>query len=369
MQVQHCFNTLRKEGDSSIASLVLPSRSEHCITVLGKDPLIMNKALRAAAKELKASILNRFVFAGSSQYENYRKNMAVEDGRIAWLHGDSCREDDVSSMQAFAISGIRPVPVKINGREMGFTYEDEEARYCRLSGVHPENLAAGRPEEARAVFEIMKTALKKNGFLFTDTVRTWFSLSKLLEWYREFNVVRTTFFEEQGVFARLVPASTGIGAANQYGAALICDLLAVQPKTNRLSIKSVPSPLQAPAMNYKSSFSRAVEMKFPTHRVLFISGTASIDRHGKSAHTGNAARQIDLTMRVVEALLYSRNMTWNELFRGIAYFKNMDDRPLFDLYLRQHGIPTFSLAVAHRDICRSELLFEIELDAIKTESA
>lgn len=120
-------------------------------------------------------------------------------------------------------------------------------------------------------------------------------------------------------------------------------------------------------MHYKSSFSRAVEMEFLTHRVLFISGTASIDKDGKSAHSGDAARQIDLTMRVVEALLRSRRMTWNDLFRGIAYFKNMADRPLCDRYRREHGIPAFSLAAAHRDICRSELLFEIELDAVKTK--
>lgn len=358
---------LKNSGDPSVASLVLPSRAEHCITVSGKDTnVIMNRMLRGAARELKASILNRFVFAGASHYENYRKDMTAEDGRIAWLQGDASRDESIASMQAFAVSGTHSLPVKANGRELGFIYEDESARYCRLSGVHPENLNATKPEQARAVFEIMSTALKKNGFLFADTVRTWFSLGRLREWYQEFNSVRTAFFEENGVFEKMVPASTGIGAANQYGAALMCDLLAVQPKTSRVKIQSVPSPMQGPARNYKSSFSRAVEMAFPTHRVLLVSGTASIDKEGKSAQAGDPAGQIELTMKVAGTLLRSHGMDWNDLFRGIAYFKNMDDRRLFDLYRREHDIPGFSLAIAHRDICRSELLFEIEVDAIKT---
>ena len=123
--------------------------------------------------------------------------------------------------------------------------------------------------------------------------------------------------------------------------------------------------MQGSALNYRSSFSRAVELAFPTHRSLLVSGTASIDKDGQSAHAGDPALQIDLTMRVVEALLRSRNMDWNDLFRGIVYFKNMDDRIFFDRYCVNHDIPAFSLAVAHLDLCRKDLLFEIEVDAVK----
>lgn len=122
--------------------------------------------------------------------------------------------------------------------------------------------------------------------------------------------------------------------------------------------------MQGSALNYRSSFSRAVEMTFPTHRSLLISGTASIDMNGKSVHMDNCGRQIDRTMQVVKALLESRGMGWNDLFRGIAYFKNMSDRPLFDKYCFDNGIQKFPLAVAHTDICRNDLLFEIEVDAV-----
>jgi enamine deaminase RidA (YjgF/YER057c/UK114 family) len=356
---------IKTDDFSNVATLVLPSREEHYLAVCGKDALAMDRILRNATQERKAIPLNHFVFAGCGHYENYKKNISSSDGLITWLQGDACKDGEIYSMQCFAVSGINPTPITVHGRSIGFVYEDEHARYCRLNGVSPKNLSLSRAEQTREVFKIMNTGLLQHGFCFTDTVRTWLYLDKLLNWYNEFNIVRTAFFEENGIFVKMVPASTGIGAANQYGAALICDLLAVQPKTSKVKIESVESPMQGSALNYRSSFSRAVAMEFPTHRTLLISGTASIDKDGKSVHIGNPELQIDLTMRVVEAILKSRAMDWQDLVRGIAYFKNMSDLPLFDKYCKTHDIPKFPLAVAHTDICRDDLLFEIEVDATK----
>jgi enamine deaminase RidA (YjgF/YER057c/UK114 family) len=359
--------TIKTNGISDIATLLLPSHSEHCLTICGKNDLEMNRILSDAMQEREAVPLGRFVFAGCKHYENFRKNTSPSDAITTWLQGDACNDGEISSMQCFAVSGIKPMPVKVHGRSIGFVYEDEHARYCRLGGVSPENISLSRGEQTREVFEIMNAGLLQHGFRFTDTVRTWLYLDRLLDWYDEFNIVRTTFFEENGVFNKMVPASTGIGASNQYGAALICDLLAIQPKTSEVKIKSVKSPMQGSALDYKSSFSRAVEIAFPTHRNLLVSGTASIDMNGKSVHIGDCEKQIDLTMRVVEAILKSCDMGWNDLFRGIAYFKNMSDRTPFDKYCKDHDIPKFPLAVAHTDICRGNLLFEIEVDAMKVK--
>ena len=356
---------IKSNGVSNIATLVLPSRSEHCISVCDKDDMEMNRILLSEAQERDAIPLNRFVFAGCEHFANFKKNISHSDVILDWLQGDACKDGEISSMQCFAVSGTNPLEVKVRGRKIGYVYEDEHARYCRLGGVSPENLSLPRAEQTREVFENMKEGLVQHGFHFTDTVRTWLYLDRLLDWYKEFNIARTAFFEENGVFDKMVPASTGIGAANQYGAALVCDLLAIQPKTSEVKIKALESPMQGSALNYRSSFSRAVEMTFPTHRSLFVSGTASIDKDGRSVNIGNCGKQIGLTMQVVKAILESRGMGWADLFRGIAYFKNMSDRPLFDKYCKDHHIPKFPLAVAHADICRGDLLFEIEVDAVK----
>ena len=50
----------------------------------------------------------------------------------------------------------------------------------------------------------MDEALQANGFKFIDTVRTWIYLDDLLEWYDDFNAVRTRYFNETGIFEQMV---------------------------------------------------------------------------------------------------------------------------------------------------------------------
>ncbi len=347
----------KTHSHADIATLTLPTHSEHCITVQASGHWKMDALLRQAVEQCSATLLSRFVFAGTHHYEG------SED--TVWLQGDACDDGDLYSMQAVALSGLDPQPVSFNGREIGFTYEDASASYCRLRGIIPQDLSASRTDQTRSAFETMNTALRLNGFKFTDTVRTWIYLDRLLDWYDDFNAVRTVFFEETGIFDAMVPASTGIGAANQFDSAIMMDILAVRPKNDSLKIQEVVSPLQNPALDYKSSFSRAVEMAYPTHKNLLISGTASIDPDGATVYLDNPEKQIRLTLDVVLAILESRGMGWGDLFRGIAYFKDMAYKPVYEKIAIELGIPRFPLAISHADVCRHDLLFEIEVDAVK----
>jgi enamine deaminase RidA (YjgF/YER057c/UK114 family) len=351
--------------DTEIATLSLPTHAEHCITVQSSGTLEMSRSLRRAAADCDATVLSQFVFAGTHHYEEFRAAEETADWPVVWLQGDACKKGDIYSMQGVALSGLNPKPIQMSGRDMGFVYEDEYARYCRLRGVIPQNLEVSRSEQTRSAFKTIELALRQNGFEFTDVARTWIYLDDLLEWYDEFNVVRTQFFNETGIFDHMVPASTGIGAANQYGAAIMMDVLAVQPKSDDLLIQEIPSPLQNPALDYKSSFSRAVEMAYPTHRNILISGTASIDPDGATVHLDDAEKQIRLTMDVVHAILTSRGMGWDDLFRGIAYFKNIADLETYRKVADELEIPPFPLAISHADVCRDDLLFEIEVDAVQ----
>lgn len=349
--------------DTDTATLRLPAHAEHCITVQsGRN---MNSLLRKTAEDLNASILSQFVFAGNQHYPEFIAETGNAGWPVVWLQGDACKDGGMYSMQAVAMSGIKLTPVRLNGRDAGFTYEDSYARYCRLRGVLPQDVRASRAEQTRSAFETMHAALNANGFEFTDTVRTWIYLDRLLDWYGDFNTVRTQYFNETGIFNHMVPASTGIGAGNPFGAAITMDVLAVQPKTDRLKIQEIASPLQNPALNYKSSFARAVEMAYPTHKNVLISGTASIDPEGRTVFQDDPEKQIRLTLDVVNAILESRGMDWSDLFRGIAYFKEMDYLPIYRRVAGELGIPRFPLAVSHADVCRHDLLFEIEVDAVK----
>jgi len=255
--------------------------------------------------------------------------------------------------------------LKLGGVIAGTFFEDDEAEYCYLGGVLPEDSRATRMEQARSVFERLESLLSQTGMTFANVVRTWLFLDDLLDWYGDFNTVRTQFFKERDVFGGLVPASTGIGAANPQHAALVSGAIAMKPKHAGVRAFAVPSPLQCPALDYRSSFSRAVEIEYPDHRQLLISGTASIHPDGRSAHLGDVEKQIDLTVRVCEAILESRGMDWSDVTRMIAYFKDMNDVTRFPVYCEQQGLPRLPLVCCHAAVCRDNLLFEIELDAAK----
>ena len=57
-------------------------------------------------------------------------------------------------------------------------------------------------------------------------------------------------------------------------------------------------------------------------------------------------------------------MSHSDVTRANAYFKYTKDAPAFKGYCEKYGLPASRIVVAHNDICRNELLFEIEVDAI-----
>jgi len=339
--------------------------SVSCITINDAADPHAGSIIRNEAERLEAVILNQFVFADNNQYSASFKKIFPEGAPVTCLNHNAPDGKGIFSAQAIALSGMQNAgPVKADGRNIGLVFEDNYARYCFLGNVFAQNVNRSRSEQAEIVFETFAKAMAEHGFKYTETVRTWFFIDHILDWYDEFNKVRTGFFNKTGIFEKTVPASTGVGIGNPHGAALIGSLFAVQPKNGQVIIQAVPSPMQESALNYQSSFSRAIELEFPAHRSLLISGTASISKDGATAFPDDVVSQIDLTMRVAEALLQSRKMSWKNLFRGIVYFKHPDHLQPFEAYCRKHDVPSSHLAVAFADRCRDGLHFEIELDAL-----
>ncbi|WP_232767363.1 translation initiation inhibitor [Geminisphaera colitermitum] len=273
-----------------------------------------------------------------------------------------------------------------NGAVRGARWETPGARYLLLGALTPPDIGATCADQSAGVWRRLKATLEAQGFALTDLVRTWFFNNRILDWYGDFNRVRTAFFNENAIFGSLVPASTGVGAANAVGAALMLDALAVAPKNGShngsrndvaaVNVSLVPSPLQCPANDYKSAFSRAVEIAESAGaggtgegggRHLLVSGTASIEPGGRTAHVGDLDAQIDLSLRVVAAILESRGMGWTDVSRAILYFPDISWMPRFEARRAALGLPPIPGIYAHCDICRDDLLFEIELDAWKAK--
>ena len=158
-------------------------------------------------------------------------------------------------------SGVRVLTR--SGRPTAVTWSDDDADYCLQAGVLPPDLAAPRGEQAAAVFREMEGILAEAGMTFANVVRTWLYIDDVCDWYGEFNAARSAFFELRDVFNTFLPASTGIGCANLDGAAITAGAFSMKPKREGVRAEIVESPLQAPAMAYKSSFSRAAEWITP----------------------------------------------------------------------------------------------------------
>ena len=214
-------------------------------------------------------------------------------------------------------------------------------------------------------FMLMADIIRDHGISYKELVRTWLYVDNILDWYNTLNKVRNDFYRHEGIFDGLIPASTGIGLGNVYNKCILVNALCIKGQDTDDMIRMVDSPLQCSATDYKSSFSRGVEIKHLTSSRLLVSGTASISAGGYTLHTGSVKRQIDHTMKVVRALLKEENYEWENIVRAIAYFKKPEDIKYFRDYCLENDIDISYMLTVGGTICRDDLLFEIELDAVK----
>jgi len=283
---------------------------------------------------------------------------------VFWVEGASCTGEKIAGVQAFVVGKtVELQRLTVGGRVVGTVFSDGGARHCLLGGILPPNLTLARPEQVRELFADATSALAGAGFSYGDLARTWFYNNNILAWYDDFNHVRTGFYRSQHFATGSLPASTGISARNPRGAALTFGGWAVVPNSSDATVREVASPLQCPAPAYGSSFSRAMEIVSGGRRRVLVSGTASIAPGGKTVWLGDTAKQIELSMDVVEAILKSRGLGFGDVTRATAYFKHAVDLQLFENWCARRELTKMPVIPVHSDICRDELLFEIELDA------
>lgn len=347
-------------GLKEIAATVKPGPEDDLGSLLAR--------LHASLQELDAQILEMRIFgsvptAGSAA-ARLPEIFGPVDWPVTWLQGADCGGGSMAGVQVHAVAGCAVTTLRHDGRPVGRIFEDEYARHCILGNVRSPEPARSREDQTRDTIEQLVDGLSAAGMDIHDLVRTWFFISDILGWYPAFNGVRSEIYAAQGVFDRFVPASTGIGAENGDGTALVASARAMRPKSGDARVRAVASPLQCPAMDYGSSFSRAAEVTVPGRRSLFVSGTASIDTSGATTHLGNVEGQIEQTLEVVGAILDARGMDFGDVVRGNAYFRHPGDAVRLSGAAVRHGLPLSRIVVSQNDVCRDDLLFELEIDAL-----
>lgn len=339
--------------------------------VSSEAPAATVARLAAILRMKQATIVRQEVFcvAGMEPEARCALHEALGPGEwpVMWVEVAGIDGTPLAGIHTLAVSDTPVEAIQVNGCTVGSAFTDGEARHVLLAGLHPDDGGRPGPTQARQVFENLERALRPSGMTCTHLIRTWLFLDDILAWYTPFNKVRTEFYQQRRAPHDVLPASTGIGLRNPAGTALVAGAWAARGLNGPFTAQEISSPLQGPPEAYGSRFARAVELVSGGLRRVLISGTASITRDGRSAHQGDMSGQIELTMNVVQEILASRQMSFADVTRATAYIKRPLDAPVFDTWLADHGLRASPvLIVTPATICRDELLFEIEVDAVSS---
>ena len=327
-------------------------------------------AIRSTLAAAGARILQERVFAARDAAEALAPIRAkaygdLDDGTPpAWLAVAPGLTGPLAGVQVHAVrSAQKPRLLQLNGSFCGRALRCGGGEFLALSGLTaPE--AGDAPRQARAMFEKAEAILRQAGGDMRSVVRTWVWLGDILSWYGDFNRVRNEFFLERGLLngkpgGDRLPASTGIGIGPAATARCALDVVAVlgaEPSAQFLRAAG----RQDSAFKYGSAFSRASRTRTPAGEAVFVSGTAAINADGVTQFVGDCDGQIRMTLDNVRAVLRETQCDDRDVVHAIAYCKTPAVEQAFQKVRRKLPWPWVVMIC---DICRDDLLFEVEATA------
>jgi enamine deaminase RidA (YjgF/YER057c/UK114 family) len=235
----------------------------------------------------------------------------------------------------------------------------DEAR-CYASGLY------GQGEDAyaqtTAMFEAAEDLLRQSGMDFRDVVRTWIHLREMDRDYGDLNRARRVFFDARGIDPS--PASTGIGGGPAAEGHDLCLSVYAVKAESPLVRTVMTSPTLNEANSYGADFVRGLKAMEANKVVLHVSGTASIDEAGRTAHPGDFDAQADRMLTNVAALLEGQGASFRDIVSAVTYLKRPADAQRLREKLRDAGYEGFPNVLVRAPICRPELLCETEAMAV-----
>jgi enamine deaminase RidA (YjgF/YER057c/UK114 family) len=290
----------------------------------------------------------------------------LDDGlEPSWLLVPEGINGRIAGVQVHAVAGSRPPELlRLDNVPCGRVFRQPgKGGYMTLSNISA--LEQTQPvKQARLVFEKAESVLGQVDADMLLVPRTWMWLADILSWYEDFNAVRNQFFIERGLITNngpnRMPASTGIGVGPDNGAVCGMDLAAVLEPRGPIEYLDATGS-QNSALDYGSAFSRASRAETPAGTTVFVSGTASIGPDGRTVHSDDAQAQVETTIENVRTVLRQMNCRDEQVVQATAYCKTVEVEKLFHEKWADLPWPNIT-AIA--DVCRPELLFEMELTAV-----
>ena len=217
-------------------------------------------------------------------------------------------------------------------------------------------------EQTLGMFGLAEDLLRQAGMEFRDVVRTWIHLREIDRDYEDLNRARRAFFRARGIDP--VPASTGIGGGPVPETHHLC-LGVYAVKAGRPLVRTVmTSPTLNEAAQYGADFVRGMRIVETNKVALHVSGTASIDERGRTAHPGDFEAQADRMLVNIAALLARQGADFRDLVWAITYLKHPANAARLREKLHAAGFEGFPHALIAAPICRPDLLCETEAMAV-----
>lgn len=267
-------------------------------------------------------------------------------------------------------------------------FTSSSVRYLRITTEHYHEIIAGGlcaddlnlpvREQSEQAFRKVADILKTEQMSFGDIVRQWNYLERITDvtsgnqCYQDFNDIRTLFYASSE-WAFGYPAATGIGT--QHGGIQL-DFNAVKGEVEIVPLdndwqKAAHVYSDEVLINYRvdtetgtPKFERGKSISDRQQEMIYISGTAAI-RGEESVLTGDVLSQTEITLENIQHLIGLEEGTQKlpehcgklELLR--VYLKNAED-----VYAVKADLdklcPAVPVVYLYADVCREELLVEIE---------
>jgi enamine deaminase RidA (YjgF/YER057c/UK114 family) len=308
-------------------------------------------------------------------------------------------EGKLLAIEALGVGGGRgEVEIIRKGEQTVITRHDGIA-WVHVAHVHPKSAEGSVYDRTLSAFRWADELLAAAGFRFEEVVRTWLYLGDITgmegqaQRYRELNRARADFYRDLKFAAGrpkgdspifvdtkigtvpdkpVFPASTGIGAG---GKDVTISCIAMRADRPGVMLVPLENPRQTSAFDYahqygseSPKFCRAMAVAAGDYATTFVSGTASITA-SETRHLDDVRRQTQETLDNIEALIAADNFRGH----GLAGFgATLGDLALARVYLKRHEDYAQARAICESrlgelptiyavgDICRSELLVEIE---------
>lgn len=261
--------------------------------------------------------------------------------------------------------------------------ENDNESMIFVEGIPASDFTQSVRLQSQEVFEKLDNLLSSYDFKVDDIVRQWNYIGDIVAYrdskqnYQEFNDARSIYYKN-GEWKNGYPAATGIGAS--CNGIIVGGIAFKEKKPGVKVIFPIDNPLQIAAHVYSKrvlvdddnnamkstpKFERAKLIETANGAYCFVSGTAAI-RGEESVDASSAELQTIKTIENIEYLVSKENLVrfgckpYNLKYAKILVFiKNAEDYEEVKSVVAK-AYPNIPIAYTIADVCRRELLVEIE---------